>query len=261
MRLLLLAAVLWPSTLLAQSPFDGAWVVKLDSVHVSNRPEDYLLQNGTYECATCVPRLDVKADAKDYPVAGSPYFSHISVRVLDNNSVEITEKKSGKIVYSETDTVSPDGNTLTQKISDSAAPSGQPVTAEETYTRLKQGPAGSNEVSGLWRAESIKNISENGITVTYHSIPGGLQALNPNGEGYSAKFDGKDYPIKGDPAHDTVALKRINARTIEETDKQEGAAHYKLRLVVSPAGRTLRVTETDYERGTRVTYTMEKRAQ
>jgi len=39
---------------------------------------------------------------------------------------------------------------------------------------------------------------------------------------YTAKFDGKDYPIKGSANADTISLKRIDARTIERTDKKAG---------------------------------------
>jgi hypothetical protein len=101
-------------------------------------------------------------------------------------------------------------------------PNGQCITAEETYKRLSQGPAGSDPISGSWQAQSVNGISENGITVTYHSTPDRLQASNPNGEGYDAKFDGKEYTIQGDPAHDTVSLKRIRSNTIVETDKEDG---------------------------------------
>jgi hypothetical protein len=79
--------LLWPITLLAQSPFDGTWVAKLNSVHFPKRPEVYSFQDGTYECTSCVPRIRVKADGKDYPVAGSPYFSTVGVQVIDKSRV------------------------------------------------------------------------------------------------------------------------------------------------------------------------------
>jgi hypothetical protein len=261
MKALLILLLLWPTVLLAQSPFDGTWVAKLDSVQFPKRPERYSLQNATYECSTCIPIINVKADGKDYPVAGSPYFSTIAVQVVNDHSIQITEKQADRTVYSETDTVSSDGNDLVARITDSAAADGEPVTAVETYKRTSQGPAGSNPISGSWQAEKIEASSQNGISVTYHSIPDGLQASNPGGEGYSAKFDGRDYPIHGEPAHNTVSLRRINANTIVETDKQDGAVHYKLRMTVSRDGRSMKVKETDNERGTQITYLMEKRSQ
>jgi hypothetical protein len=246
---------------LAQSPFDGTWVAKLGSIQFSQKPEIYSLQNGTYECQTCVPKLNVKADGKDYPVAGSPYFSTVAVQVIDNNSIRITEKHKGKVVYEELDTVSPDGNTLTQKITDSSAPNGQPVTAEEVFARVNQVPAGTSPISGAWQPETLKDVSQNGITVTYQSTRDGLNASNPTGEGYSAKFDGKEYLVHGAPAHNTVSLKRVKKNTIRETDRLDGRVHYVLRMTVLPDGKTMRVTETDMERGTKTVYTMVKKSQ
>ena len=37
---------------------------------------------------------------------------------------------------------------------------------------------------------------------------------------YTAQYDGKDSPITGSQNADTVALKRLDARTIERTDKK-----------------------------------------
>jgi hypothetical protein len=252
--------LLWPAVLLAESPFDGTWVTKLETVQLPQKPEDYSLQNGDYECSTCVPRIKVKADGKDYPVAGSPYFSTIAVQVIKPNRIAITEKLAEKTVYSELDTVSSDENTLVQKITDTAAPNGEPVTATETFKRVGPGPAGSSPISGSWQAEKIESTSENGLSVTYRSTGDGLEASNPGGEGYSAKFDGKEYPIHGEPAHNTVSLQRLDANTIVETDKQDGVIHYQVCLTVSPDGKLMQVTEADNERGTQTTYTMEKKA-
>jgi hypothetical protein len=261
MKIIFSLLLLLPATLLAQSPFDGTWIAKLDMAQLPKRPEVYMLHNGTYECPSCLPKIKVDAYGKDHPIAGSPYFSTVCIRVVDNNSIQLTERQDGKVVYSETDSVSPGGDTLQQIIVDSAAPAGQPVTAEETYKRVGPGPAGSNAISGSWQAQRVNVTSENGITVTYRSTPGGLEASNPGGEGYDAKFDGKEYPIHGDPVHSTVSLKRISDNTIVETDKQDGGVHYRLRLAVSPDGKSMKVIETDSERGTTMTYIMKKKSQ
>lgn len=261
MKIVLPAFLLFPAMLLAQSPFDGTWVAKLDSIRFPQKPEVYRLQSGTYECTSCVPQINVKADGKDYPVAGSPYFSTVAIQVIDNSSIQITEKHKDKVVYTESDTVSPDGNTLTQEIVDSSAPNAQPVTGEEMFKRVSQSPSGASPISGSWQPQSLKDISENGITVTYQSIPDGLKASNPTGEGYSAKFDGREYPVQGAPAHNTVCLKRVKANTILETDKLDGRVHYKLRMTVLPGGKTMTVMESDMERGTKTVYTMEKKSQ
>jgi hypothetical protein len=259
MKILLSLLLMFPATLVAQSPFDGTWVTKCETVKLPRQPAVYQLENGVYDCSSCVPKIKVNADGKDHPIAGSPYFSTISVRVIDNNHLELTEKQWDKTVYSETDTVSPDGNTLVEDITDSAAHNGQPITAQKTFERIGTSPPGAGAISGSWQAQKINITSENGVSVTYHSTADGLQASNPGGEGYTAKFDGKDYPIQGDPAHCTVSLKRVSANTIIETDKQAGRVHYQVRMAVSPDGKTMKVTEVDKERGTTMTYTMEKK--
>jgi hypothetical protein len=260
MKMLFLLLLLFPATLAAQSPFDGTWVAKLESAQLPSRPEVYLLQNGIYECTSCVPKIKAKADGKDYPIAGSPYFSTVSIRVIDNSDIQLTEKQGSKVVYEEADKVSADDETLLQSVTDSAAPTGQAVTAEESFKRISPGPTGSNAISGSWQAQKVKVTSENGITVTYHSTPHGLQASTPGGEGYDARFDGKEYSIRGDPAHSTVSLRQINANTIVETDKQDGRVHYRLLMAVSHDGKSMKVTEADMERGTKTIYAMEKKS-
>lgn len=261
MKMLALAILFWPVILFGQSQtqFDGTWVAQLSSVRLPKNPEVYLLQNGNYECSSCIPEIHVKADGKDHPVAGSPYFTAVNVTAPDSNTVEIVEKKSGKVVFQETDIISASGDALTEKITDSEAPKGEPVTAEETLKRVKSGPAGADAISGSWQPVALKDVSANGLTVTYEAIPDGLKASNPNGEGYAAKFNGKEYPIEGDPAHDMVTLRRVNGRTIQETDTQDGRPHYELRMTVAPDGKSMTVRETDLERGTKMVYTMVKK--
>jgi hypothetical protein len=59
---------------------------------------------------------------------------------------------------------------------------------------------------------------------------------------YTAKFDGKDYPLTGSQIADTVSLKRSNARTTVRTDKKGGTVAQTLRRVVSKDGKTMTVT-------------------
>jgi len=252
--------LLVPGTLLAQNAFDGTWALESDQTELPKKPDIYLLQGGIYQCSTCVPAIKVHADGKSYPVAGSPYFSSISVRTVDSRDLQITETQKGKTVYTENDSVSPDGNLLMQKVTDSSAPNGEPVIAEETFERIGAPPVSGNMISGLWQAHRIHFSSANGTTVTYHATANGLQVSTPGGEGYDAKFDGKEYRIRGVPVRSTVTLKRVNARTIEETDRDEGVVHYRLRMAVSRDGKTMKVTELDKERGTKTTYRMEKQS-
>jgi hypothetical protein len=52
-KLLLTFMLMAPAVLFAQSPFDGTWLVKLDTAQLPKKPDTYLLNKGMYECSTC----------------------------------------------------------------------------------------------------------------------------------------------------------------------------------------------------------------
>ena len=58
---------------------------------------------------------------------------------------------------------------------------------------------------------------------------------------YEAKFDGKEYPITGDPDSDSVSLQRVKEREIKFTIKEAGTVVSKLDVVVSKDGQTTTV--------------------
>ena len=61
---------------------------------------------------------------------------------------------------------------------------------------------------------------------------------------YTAQYDGKDYPMTGSQNADTVSLKRIDARTMERTDKKGEKVVATSTRVVSEDGKTMTVTTT-----------------
>ena len=63
-----LAALLIPTLAMAQSAFDGTWKIDMNKVGFPKKPDEYLLQNGMYECKTCAPPYKIKADGSDQPV-------------------------------------------------------------------------------------------------------------------------------------------------------------------------------------------------
>jgi hypothetical protein len=64
---------------------------------------------------------------------------------------------------------------------------------------------------------------------------------------WTGKFDGKDYPLIGNPAADMRSYKTINDRTLVITNKKGSKVTSSGRIVVSADGktRTLHLTETD----------------
>jgi hypothetical protein len=66
---------------------------------------------------------------------------------------------------------------------------------------------------------------------------------------YEAKFDGKDYPVTGDPDVDTVSLKRVNEREVKFTSKKAGKVVATIDAVVSKDGKSTTVNSVDYSKG------------
>jgi hypothetical protein len=59
---------------------------------------------------------------------------------------------------------------------------------------------------------------------------------------WTGKFDGKDYPVTGDPTSDTRSYKPINDRTWDLTVKKDGKVTVTGRIVVSADGKSRTVT-------------------
>jgi len=59
------------------------------------------------------------------------------------------------------------------------------------------------------------------------------------------KADGKDQTISGDPCYDTVNLKVVDDRTVEETYKKNGAAVETSKMTVSPDGNTATIDSSE----------------
>src|SRR5690242_8488397 len=59
---------------------------------------------------------------------------------------------------------------------------------------------------------------------------------------YTAKYDGKDYPVTGSPDFDAISLKRVDAVTTEATTKKGGKVVGTTKRVVSKDGKTLTLT-------------------
>ena len=239
-----------------QSTFTGTWVADLKSVQYSGTPFSFSLKDGTYQCETCAPKVEIPADGKDHPTKGFPYADSMSVRAADDSTIEIVRKKDGKVERSSKTVVSADGNTLT--VDWTFFPNGQEGHGRRVYSRTAAGPTGAHKASGSWQQSRAEDESANVLTVTYKASAEELNMADQIGDSYTAKFDGKDYPVKGDPGVSSVTLKKIDANTIEETEKLNGQVLFISRMTVSADGRTMTVESTDKLHGTRSTYQARK---
>ena len=59
---------------------------------------------------------------------------------------------------------------------------------------------------------------------------------------WTGKFDGKDYPLTGDTTADARSYKKIDAKTLELTNKKAGKVIFSGHIVISADGKTRTVT-------------------
>jgi hypothetical protein len=250
--------LLIPVVALAQNAFDGTWKIDVNNAQFPKKPDVFLLQNGMYQCKTCVPPVEVKADGEDHSVSGHPYYDSVAIKVIDDHGIEETDKKNGKTVTVTKVTVSPDGNTAMFDFTDSSNTNGDPVTGKGESTRVAKGPAGSNAISGSWRTTKMESMSDNGLMWTYKVSGDELTMTSPAGQSYTAKLNGPEAPYKGDPGTTSVSVKMMGKNTLEETDYRDGKAISVIKMVIAPDGKTLKLMADDKLRGTKSEFTAMK---
>lgn len=254
---LFVTPVLWAGgSSVAPSPFDGTWRVNIDQSKLSPKPIVFSVNKGMYDCSSCVPKIHVKADGQEQAVTGQA-FDTISVREVDPRSIAVTTKKGGKVVDESIRTVLNDGNTLTLKLTGHSPNSDQTFTAEETFTRVGNAPAGANGTSGSWRINKLQE-SDNALTATFKLAGDEFSFAQNTGSSFTAKLDGKDYPEQGSFAYNSVCLKRIDDRTIEWTSKRDGKVLRVAKVTISPDGKKMTLFATDKLTGATQTAVAEK---
>lgn len=69
--------------------------------------------------------------------------------------------------------------------------------------------------------------------------------LKWNGQSYNAKFDGKEYPLTGDPGNTTVVVRKLSERSIEEIDHRGGKVVDRIRYTAARDGKHISVRDED----------------
>jgi hypothetical protein len=112
----------------------------------------------------------------------------------------------------------------------------------------------SNPSIGTWKLNETKSKIVPGtpknMTVTYaaagDSIKGTIDGVDGQGKAthneWTGKFDGKDYPVTGDPNSDTRAIKQIDEHNYDLTVKKGSKVTMTGKAVISADGKTRTVT-------------------
>jgi hypothetical protein len=107
---------------------------------------------------------------------------------------------------------------------------------------------------GTWKLNEAKSKIAAGAaknhTVVYEpagdsvkiTVDGTDRDGKPTHNEWTGKFDGKDYPLTGDPTGDARSYTQIGKRTLEMTIKKGGQVTMTGRIVVAADGKTRTVT-------------------
>lgn len=238
----------------ADDMLSGTWKADLASVKSEGKPDEFQLQGTTYTCSTCIPPLTVAADGAYHAVADRPYYDSISIKAVDARTVEVRRRKGDKEVSSTTLTVSEDGNVLTRKFTDGTRPNAPPVVGSSTAQRAGPAAAGAHAISGQWQPDSVGEISEDALTVTY-SFAGNSVTSTAQGETWTAEVGGPAVAIKGDIGGTTVAIAREGANGLRETYTRGGKVVSIVTVMPSADGKTMTGTSTDPRDGSKSSWT------
>ena len=111
---------------------------------------------------------------------------------------------------------------------------------------------------GTWRVDLAKSkynpadLAPKSVTVRSSAVGKGLNVVvdvvdftgKPLHYEYTAMYDGRDVPVKGDPGRDTTAMKRIDDLTFEQTNKKDGKTTTVSRYVYTRDGKSRTQTTT-----------------
>ena len=114
--------------------------------------------------------------------------------------------------------------------------------------------AADNVHLGTWKLDEAKSKISAGApkntTVVYEAAGDSVKVIvdgvdadgKPSHNEWTGKFDGKDYPLTGDPTADTRSYKQIDPSTLELTNKKSGKVIVSGKITVSADGKTRTVS-------------------
>jgi hypothetical protein len=113
-----------------------------------------------------------------------------------------------------------------------------------------------NEGFGVWQMNPARSSFQPGpapqsMSATYEPLDTGVRATivgvddkgKPFSVGYTAFYDGKEWPLSGSPIASTATFRRIDENTVERIDRRYGRPVQIVVRTVSPDGREAMVIE------------------
>jgi hypothetical protein len=245
----LAAGTLWAG----DDPFCGKWKLNMKKSQFSGEQIKIQDLGGNKYKWTAGDRSDtITYDGTDQP---SHFGRTVSVAPEGANNWKMVIKKDGRIISSMTHTISDDGKTQTIKGTDTK-PDGTTSDFNVVWKRLGSGSGWA----GTWEESDVKFTSPDEWDIEAYDGDGLTFNTPALQDVLSMKFDGKDYEEKGpDVAPGSASSgKRVNARTLEVTDKVKGQVMDHTKYEVSQDGKTLTLTTQETGQPKALTFVYDK---
>ena len=236
---------------------DGTWLADVSTVKFDQTPDEFMLTDGVYSCATCIPPItNFAADGAFHPIADRATYDSMSVAQVDDKTVKFVRRKGDKETGNNSLTVSADGKTLVNKYTSLNNANGKATSGETTLTRVGDPVAGAHAMSGQWEVGQISNISPEALTVTYKVEGDTLTSTAATGESYSAKLDGSETPVTG--AADGAVVSAVRDGGGYKLTRKRGGTVVDETTVTPAADGTLAIVSLDPRDNSKVSWTARK---
>ena len=109
----------------------------------------------------------------------------------------------------------------------------------------------ADNLVGTWKLNLAKSTYSPGppprsIVATFESVKDGIKETHDRVESDGTKihfewiafYDGKDYPVKGDPSRDSGSIRKIDDYTVEITNRKAGKVMTTARITIARDGKS-----------------------
>jgi hypothetical protein len=249
LQLLLAGCLISGSLWAADNPFVGKWRVNPSKSILNDEMQVQAAGANRYTFTFGPGQVDtIVADGSDQPALSG---TTLSVTVKGPNSWDVSRKLKGRTLLTAQWTLSADGKTLndafTQYLPDGMTLFSQPLPNGSTlflpyvYNRT----AGISGFVGIWDSESAKVKAGIELQIQAYESDGLLLKRSDEETAKRIKLDGNDHAdldLKSTNNRTTYSGRRLNARSLEITDKSSGKTTGMRRFELSPDLKTLTVT-------------------
>jgi len=240
--LLCLTACALSSVALADTPFDGTWMMNTSKSHLAGDTMTFEdAGGGSLKFTDSDQSYTFKPDGSSFttPLGADRTFT----KGADGNYTA-TSKRNGTLLSTATYKISADGNTIHVE-SKGTKPNGDTFDNKYTYVRTAPGTG----IVGGWKSTKVELSSPNALTFQTDSANGVTVSLSAIKATCQAKWDGKDYPATGPTVGTgiTLAFTKEGANGFKFVEKSKDKVLVIVHFRAAADGKTMNAKGTDGE--------------